>query len=210
MISLGVRYLEYAEIASVANSFLRDRQLISIPINIEWIIESVYRTDIIPLPSLQIAFFIEGFSTPSFSAIYVDDYVWKSNENRYRFTLAHELGHELMHRKYLNQLRYSSVAEWAQVIADIYPKDHNKMEFQAYSFAGLLLVPPRHLKTEFSAELQHLDLEFDQARQNGLKRRDYVRYISDQLAYSLAPKFQVSPNVMTRRIQYDGLDELIL
>jgi hypothetical protein len=211
MISLGVRYLEYAEIASVANSFLRDRQLISIPINIEWIIESVYRTDIIPLPSLQIAFFIEGFSTPSFSAIYVDDYVWKSNENRYRFTLAHELGHHLMHSKYLSMLGgYSSVKQWAQVVEQIDPRDHSKMEFQANSFAGLLLVPPNHLETEFVAGLQSLDSELDQARTNGLKRRDYVQYVLEQLAYSLSPGFQVSTDVMAKRIQYDCLDELIL
>jgi hypothetical protein len=210
MSSLGVRYLDYAEIASVAASFLRDKQLALIPIDIEGVIESAYRTDIVPLPSLQIAFSIEGFSTPDFSAIYVDDYVWRSSENRYRFTLAHELGHHLMHSKYLNMLGgYVSVKQWAQVVEQIDPKDHGKMEFQANSFAGLLLVPPNHLKTEFAAGLQSLDSELDQARENGLKRRDYVQYVSEQLAYNLSPRFQVSADVITRRIQYDCLDKLI-
>jgi hypothetical protein len=210
MISLGVPYLEYEQIASVATCFLRDRKLHSIPIDIELVIESVYRANIIPLPGLQLAFYTEGFSSPDFRDIYVDDYVWKTGENRYRFTLAHELGHHLMHSKYLKMLgSYSSVTEWARVVAQIDPKDHAKMEFQAYAFAGLVLVPPNHLQSEFMEILGSLNSEFDQAKEDGLRRRDYIKYVLDQLAYGLSLTFQVSTDVITRRIQYDRLDELI-
>jgi len=111
MINLNVPYLSDAYIASVACSFLKENSLASIPINIEHVIESNYRMDIVPLPGLQKVFDIEGFSTSDFSAIYVDQSVYEQKYYRYRFTLAHELGHKVMHQEYLSRLKFSSIAE---------------------------------------------------------------------------------------------------
>ena len=52
MIKLNVPYLKDSDIASVADSFLKQNHVISIPVNIEYVIESRYRMDIVPTPGL--------------------------------------------------------------------------------------------------------------------------------------------------------------
>ena len=102
MINLNVKFLSNAYIASAADSFLKENKISSIPVDIERVIEVNYRLDIVPLPSLQTAFDIEGFSANDFSAIYVDKYVYERIYNRYRFTLAHEIGHRGLHQQYFH------------------------------------------------------------------------------------------------------------
>jgi hypothetical protein len=111
MINLNVQYLSNAYIASAADSFLKENRLSSIPVDIERVIEFNYRMDIIPVPNLQTAYDIEGCSAYDFTAIYVDQYVYERIYNRYRFTLAHELGHKILHREYYSKLGFSRISE---------------------------------------------------------------------------------------------------
>jgi len=75
MINLNVPYLNDESIALAADSFLKQNDLTSIPIDIEHIIESNYHMDIVLLPDLQMAFDIEGFSTSSNKAILPDLFI---------------------------------------------------------------------------------------------------------------------------------------
>jgi len=164
MINLNVPYLADAYIASAADSFLRQNGLTSIPVNIEHVIEFNYRMDIVPIPSLKTAFDIEGCSAFDFTAIYVDQYVYEQIYNRYRFTLAHELAHKIMHHEYYNKLKFSSVSEWANVVDQLDPLDHSKMEYQANMFAGLVLVPPEFLRVEFKKQSCLFEPQIEQTR----------------------------------------------
>ena len=122
MLSLGVPYLEYEKIADVAISFLREKRLTSIPVDIEGVIDREYKSNIIGLPGLHSTYDTDAFSSPDFRNIYIEESLWCC-DNRYRFTLAHELGHHLMHRKYLNAIGgYRSVKEWVQRVSEIDPK----------------------------------------------------------------------------------------
>lgn len=209
MINLNVPYLSDAYIASVACSFLKENSLASIPINIERVIESNYRMDIVPLPGLQNAFDVVGFSSSDCTVIYVDDFVYKQRYFRYRFTLAHELGHKVIHHKYLSKLKFSSIAEWTKVIDQLDPWDYEKMEYQAYTFAGLVLVPPEFLKTEFNKQLHILEPQIEQAQSKGINRDDYVHTVLDGIAYGLSPIFKVSTDVLSRRIGFECLEQEI-
>lgn len=209
MINLNVSYLSDAYIASVACSFLKENDLASIPVNIEHVIESNCRMDIVPLPGLQRVFDIEGLSTPDFSTIYVDQFVYEQRYYRYRFTLAHELGHKVLHQKYLSKLKFSSIAEWKNTLDQINPSDHSKMEYQGYAFAGLVLVPLEFLRTEFKEQLRLLKPQIEQAQSNGLSRDDYVRTVLDEIAYGLSPRFEVSTDVLSRRIEFESLEQSI-
>lgn len=207
MINLNVPFLSDAYIASVADSFLKQNHLISIPINIEYIIESNYRMDIVPIPSLKTAFDIEGCSAFDFTAIYVDQYVYEQRYNRYRFTLAHELAHKIMHHEYYNKLKFSSISDWASLVEQIDENDRSKMEYQAYMFAGLVLVPPEFLRIEFDKQLRLFESQIEQARSNGLSRDDYVPTVLDGIAYGLSPRFKVSTGVLSRRIKNESLEQ---
>jgi hypothetical protein len=209
MINLNVPYLSDAHIVSVACSFLEVNDLTSIPINIEHVIESNYRMDIVPLPNLQRVFDIEGFSTSDFSAINVDQFVYEQRYYRYRFTLAHELGHKVLHQKYLSEFKFSSIAEWKNMVDQINPSDRSKMEYQGYTFAGLVLVPQEFLKTEFKEQLRLLKPRIEQAQLNDLSRDDYVHTVLDEITCGLSPRFEVSTDVLSRRIEFESLEQSI-
>ena len=209
MINLNVPYFNDESIALAADSFLKKNSINSIPVNIEYVIEYNYRMDIVPLPDLQMAFDVEGFSTSDFNVIYVDNFVYGQRYYRYRYTLAHELAHKLLHQKYLSKLKFSSVAEWANVVDQLDPADHSKMEYQAYTFAGMVLVPAQFLRTTFNEQLRLYEPQIEQAKSNGLSRGDYVHTVLDKMAYDLSPKFEVSMNVLFRRIEFESLEKEI-
>ena len=209
MINLNVPYLKNEYIASVADSFLKKNHVISIPVNIEYVIESNYRMDIVPLPSLKMAFDIDGFSTSDFNAICVDQFVYEQRYHRFRFTLAHELGHKVIHQKYISKLKFSSIAEWKNIVDKLDPSDHSKMEYQANVFAGMVLVPREFLIAEFKGQLRLLDAQIEQARSNRISRDDYVNTVLYEISNNLLPKFEVSMDVLARRMEFESLEEEI-
>lgn len=94
MISLSISFMPYPDITEKAREFLQNYNAHQdIPVNIEAIIENKLDMNIIPFPNLQRDFSVEGFSSSDFSDIYVDEFIYRNVSVRYRFTLAHEVGH---------------------------------------------------------------------------------------------------------------------
>ena len=69
--------------------------------------------------------------------------------HRYRYTLAHEIGHRIFHGEIIKSLPFKYVGEYAECMRNINPKTYSRMEYQAYFFAGFLIVPSDLLKSEF-------------------------------------------------------------
>ena len=84
------------------------------------------------------------------------------------------------------------------------------MEYQAYAFAGQILVPIEFLRIEFKTQLSLLNGQLEEARRQGLERDDYVHTVLDEIAYSLSPRFEVSSNVLSRRIKFESFEQEIL
>jgi len=80
-----------------------------IPVPIEEIAEFKLGVNIIPIPNLQKTFEVEGFISSDLQNIYVDQFILYERPTRYRFTLAHEIGHIFLHpvrvRKTENRIR---------------------------------------------------------------------------------------------------------
>ena len=209
MINLNVKFLTDDYIASVAESFLKQNSLTSIPVNIERVIESNYRMDIVPIPGMRDLLDTDGYCSPDCTAIYVDQYVYERIYNRYRFTLAHELGHRVLHKRYFSELLFDSYSEWLTVMDQIDSWDYSKMEYQANMFAGMTLVPTIFLKLEFNKQLCLFEPQLDHARSNGIGRDAYVPTLLDAIAHELSIKFEVSTDVLCRRIEFEHLQEEI-
>jgi len=205
MINLDVRFLPYREIVDIAEDFLRENNIDTIPVPIEDIIDIDYGIDIIPTPGLLSVLETDGFITPDFSCIYVDQFVHEQRYFRYRFTLAHEIGHLKMHKGYLDQFPISSIDGWKQFMEAINPTDYSTMEFQGYAFGGLVLVPRNELAIRFNEFLPNVMPLIDQAKSKGVQRENYLDYAKDRLASLLAPIFEASTDTITRRIDYDSL-----
>lgn len=93
-------FLSYEALRRRAGDFLRTHHPDgTIPLPIEEIVEFRYRIDIIPVPGLQEAFEVDGFISSDLKSITVDAFVHERRPGRYRFTLAHELAHVVLHRR---------------------------------------------------------------------------------------------------------------
>ena len=77
--------------------------------------------------------------------------------------------------------------------------DYGWLEYQAYAFAGLVLVPTCHLRKEFQAAA-------DTAEQAGFNRADSPEAFLEYVTETLRDVFQVSAAVIGRRLRYENLD----
>lgn len=206
---INVPFLKYEEIAELAESFLAEYGDGMLPIDIEWIVEDRLGIDIIPTPSLRLMLDCEGFITSDGSSIYVDEEVQRRYYARYRFTLAHEVGHWYIHGEQLAQCRFRSIDEWKCFYLDLERGTHGKLEYQANCFAGLVLVPPKDLSRELDSRLSEIASMVDAAKSAGISRNGYVDFVTSQVAAAICRQFEVSSTVVEKRLDFDGLTSRI-
>ena len=196
--SSSVPHLSYDQLRRHAEAFLtRYHASKRIPIPIERIVEFDLKLDIVPVPGLEEAFEIVGFTSSDLSEITVDGYVYESQANRYRFTLAHEAGHVVLHTDLFKQQRFRRVDDWKDFVRTFPEMDLSRLEWQAHSFAGLVLVPGDALERVVRDVIR-------QVKAQGVNHeRDFA---NDLVVDVVATRFEVSTEVIQRRLGYDQLD----
>lgn len=112
-----------------------------IPIPIEVIVERDLNIQIIPIPGLRRTFHIDALITSDFNEIHVDETQMADYEQRYRFTLAHEVGHMILHKNIYNSLGIVNESTWRAAQSNMGNKSIDYLEYQANSFASYLLMP---------------------------------------------------------------------
>ena len=189
----------YKQLRTRADNFLRTHHpKATIPIPIEEIAEFRFKMNIVPIPGLHLAFEIDGFISSDLSTISVDEFVYDSRPGRYRFTLAHELGHAVLHRRIYQAARFGRIKEWMRFVTEIGIKEYEWLEWQAYAFAGLILVPPAPLKKKLS-EATH------RAHRAGFSISKEPEVAGMYIASWIAKQFNVSSQVIEKRLVRDEL-----
>jgi Zn-dependent peptidase ImmA (M78 family) len=184
------------------NAPKRSCATITSPVPIEQIVEFGFEMDIIPMPGFHRNYDVDAFISTDLTEIRVDQAVYEAkNKNRYRFSLAHELSHRILHESVFRNLRFRTVAEWKESRTAIPEREYSRLEFQANTLAGLILVPPRELAERFATAKMH-------AESVGISLIDARPEAWDNIERWLAGEFQVSQGVIARRAPKDGLWEL--
>jgi Zn-dependent peptidase ImmA (M78 family) len=112
--------LSYDDINKRAEDFLREHKRNEIlPVDIEAIAEFDLGLNIFPFPNLQETFDVEGFISGDLNVIYVDEFIYYQRPARYRFTLAHEIGHYIFHSDLIASFHPQSVADWSKFVLGI-------------------------------------------------------------------------------------------
>ena len=122
------------EIASRAEELLDECWDGRLPIDVEAICDYL-GIAIVPVRGLKKEFEVEAYTAVDFKTIYVDWSSYESGDARYRFSVAHELGHFALHREYFPS-RVEDFDEWRGMASNL-----GYVEFQANYFAGSLLAP---------------------------------------------------------------------
>jgi Zn-dependent peptidase ImmA (M78 family) len=118
--NIAAPILSYEDINNCAEDFLRKyKRDNTLPVDIETIVEFDLGLNIFPFPSLQETFDIEGFISGDLTVIYADEFIYHHRPSRYRFTLAHEVGHFLFHSDLISSIHPKSVSEWMEFILGV-------------------------------------------------------------------------------------------
>ncbi len=170
-----------------------------IPVPIEEVIEIDLRLHIIPTANLKEKIDIDGFLTNDLSSICVDCalYMDKRRSNRLRFTLAHEVGHLILHDKEIKRCRFRTPKEWIHFREDFEEEDLAWFESQANEFAGRLLVP----KDKLIKEVDRLKGKIA----NFKKMSPDWPELSEAVSRLLSGIFGVSWEVIQRRILKENI-----
>lgn len=198
--ALRIPVLSYEKIRAIAKNFLLEHNPDgSIPVPIEKFVEFDLGINVIPIPGLLRVHDMDAFISNDLKSLMVDLGILESRSpNRYRFSLAHELAHAVLHREVFAQLQFADVNEWKHVIMSLPEKDRGWLEWQAYSLAGLVLVPHEPLREGLVDGVQ---LASDQ----GVNVRDDPDPAKDFLCTWLGRRFEVSSQVIEKRLDLDGL-----
>ena len=179
-----------------------------IPVDVEKLVDVILKINVIPIPSLYRSYEIDAFISNDFKKIYVDEYLYINLESQYRFTLAHELGHMVLHQSFYRQYGIKDIASYHRYINSITEDEYTLLETQANNFAGLFLVPPGPLETHFREQAKEI-VHFISLKFKGLKREKYYGMAIELIAHKLSPIFNVHYQPILIRIERDKLSDLI-
>jgi Zn-dependent peptidase ImmA (M78 family) len=113
-------------------------------------------------------------------------------------TLAHELAHAVLHRRIFLANRFGRVEDWKRFQRTLDEADRGWLEYQAYAFAGLILVPTEPLLAEYQKALRV-------AGRAGLSLQSAGEGARPYIANWLARRFDVSSQVIEKRLNKDDL-----
>ena len=200
---MKIPYLSYSNVRDEALSFLsKFHPSHDLPIPIETIIDVQLGINIFPLPRLYKDHGQNGYLSRDRKTIYIDDLQYEQLNEKYRFTLAHELAHYVLHKDCYDQVIYTSCEEYIKWRLSVDPEKIGWLDTQAQWFAGIILVPTEQLKKC----CQHI-IEKYKNKLPGINLRsdDFWSYASNEIA----KHFDVNPLVVEIRIKKENIAQEI-
>ena len=173
----------------------------SLPVRILDLAEFDLGLELIPVDGLREQLDIESLLMGDLTSILVDKLAFMNprREYRLRFSVAHEIGHLTLHRDIYAGLQHATAKEWFDYISAIPDTEYAWVEWQAYEFAGRLLVPPVPLTKAFQSAVQSAQAagyaDWQAADEAAL----------DYIATRIAPRFGVSAEVIAKRLRVEKL-----
>lgn len=167
----------------------------ALPIDVDLLVEKM-GIDIFPCPGIKQISATDAFLCKKEKLIYVEQNI---PNVRMRFSIAHELGHLIMHEKVFDDLNFNSIEEWKEVIKNIDGWLWGTLERQADKFAGKLLAP-KNLIIQNIANYREDILKAKKELGNEYEP------LNEYLAIPLSKVFLVSEWCMKIRLQSENIN----
>jgi len=168
----------------------------TIPVDIFEILEFELGIEIRSVLNLKEAGDIDALLLGDLKTIAVDqnEFLNERAQNRLRFSVAHEIGHLILHSDIFSKIQYSSVDEWIDFFQKIPDEEYYWIEQHAYEFAGRLLVPREKLIEKLNNAIALAEKSgFNAWDTSGESTREYI-------AHGIARYFEVSDQVIEKRL----------
>lgn len=173
----------------------------TIPVDIFEIVEFELGIEIRTIFNLKEAGDVDALLLGDLKTIAVDqnDFLNDRAQNRLRFSIAHEIGHLVLHKDTFSKIQYSAIDEWISFFQKIPEDQYTWIEQHAYEFAGSLLVPREKLIEKLNdAVALAKSSGFDAWDSSGDSTRQFV-------AHGIARDFEVSDQVIEKRLIRENL-----
>jgi len=146
---------------------------------------------------------IDGFLTSDLKSVCIDrDFYFEEKfENRLRFTYAHEIGHLVLHKEQIKKFSFKTPEEWMRFRENVSEDDLSWFEYQAYEFAGRLLVPKRKLIESLERIREKIETY------KTLTGKDDSDLLREYVSNSICKDFKVSADVILKRINREKIWE---
>ena len=187
---MRVQFISDVDLAKIAHRYLKQHgHLESVPIDIELLCEQV-GVSILPTSGLKQKLSIDAFLTNNCTMIVIDQDCFNNSIPRARFSIAHELSHRILHEHLYSKANVNDLKSYKAFQASV-SGSLKRIEIQAYTLAGHLLMPPDLLKQEI---LQRTALYGDiGALSIG---------IAEDITTQLLELFNVSDPALARQLQH--------
>ncbi len=197
---IRVTFFKNELIKKNADSFRKKFWDSSIPVDIEKIIAVKLRINVIPSPGLERRCDVDALIASNWENIYVDydRYSDDRYQNRLRFSLAHEMGHFVLHKDIWSSFKIKETLDFYKLIKEIPQETYYRLEFQAKKFADYLLLPREILIIEREKAIE--EIKSHKITIKELKKNELNSY----LAVPIAKAFFVSEDVA--QIALNSLD----
>ncbi|MBM3257978.1 MAG: ImmA/IrrE family metallo-endopeptidase [Candidatus Nealsonbacteria bacterium] len=184
-------YLNNIAIEKSVEIFRKNFWKDAIPVEIEDIIELKLKIRLVPIPGFLKLTNMDALITSDWKCVYVDnnEYLDDCRYNRLRFSLAHEIGHYVMHKQIYNNFGIKTINDYYKFYRDIPSQQYSYLECQANKFASYLLIPRKVLALEMEKELKSKN-------DPRLKKIDR-QILNSYLAKPLSKIFKVSEKALT-------------
>jgi len=147
-----------------------------LPVDIEKIIDVNLEINIIPLPDLEKLCNTDALITSDWKSLYIDKDLFEDErrQNRLRFSLAHEIGHLVLHKNFYAILEINSFEDFYKFINSVSAEQYRYLEIQANKFAGHILVPRNLLNNELNKELKRAGQKINIDNLDKLLLKSYI------------------------------------
>jgi len=170
----------------------------SFPVDVLGMAEFDLGLELVPAYGLRQQCDTEAILLGDLKTILVDkeSFTNPKQEYRLRFSVAHEIGHLVLHGDVYDKIRPPSADAWLNFISELPEDQYSFLEYHANEFAGRLLVPPDRLRVDLAAAIK---------RAEGLGFRDWNETALGFLAAHICKPFNVSADVIARRLRNEKL-----
>ena len=192
-----IPFWEAEGIAKAADELRQKHFGPTIPVDVDLIAERAFGLDLVPVNDLKRQVNADAFLSGDLKSICYDP---AQPNIRIRFSIAHELGHRVLHANVIERLRTGSFDAWQEMLEEMPGSIWGRAEWQARTFGAQLLVPR-------AALIQHISL----LRSKIQAALELVPNITPQELYEyLAPRisrtFDVSDAVLKARLSEEKID----
>ena len=203
-----IRYIEKYDLEDIVETKVHNANREfghKFPFDIEGYLWKIFKFRVQPTRNAEVRCNVDTALIVCKNLIRIDERVYERQYERARFSIAHEVGHLILHEDYLNYVKKLLLSsgktdEFQRILLSLPDKESRRAEYQAQYFAGAVLAPASKLKSELISYL----------RNNIEKNDDFLTEDEREEVYShLAKFFEMTKEAIRIRIDKCDLTYLL-